>query len=349
VPNVAFISSDYGPQSPPEPNGCTWYRCILPSRELQKHGWDTGVGMPGASEKLGLGIAYEDGMLAGWDINIFKLLMHQQVLEFMGVMQRNGQTVGVDVDDFFQGLHKDNVAAALTDPLVNNEVNRVWLEQIIRAADFVTVSTAFLADWYSSRVRDVRLVRNGVDFDRWPQRDVSGDPVVGWIGGTLWRSGDIESLSEWLPEFVEDHGVTVHHGGHLEGKGPSFADRAGLKVVRTTGMLPVSDYPDLFGYLNIGLVPLVPVPFNEAKSNIKGLEYAASGIPFVAYPSHEYRLLAESGVGRLAETPDEWRDHVTELLDESVRVEEGARIREIVGREWSMEVRGKSWDIALRG
>lgn len=347
--NVAFISSDYGPQSPPEPNGCTWYRCILPAQELQKRGWDTSVGMPGASEKLGLGITYKDGMLAGWDINIFKLLMHQQVLEFMGIMQRNGQVIGVDVDDFFQGLHQDNVATALTDPLVNNEMNRVWLEQIIRAANFVTVSTAFLADWYSSRVRDVRLIRNGIDFDRWQQRDVSGDPVIGWVGGLLWRSGDIEGLADWLPGLVADRGVRVYHGGSMEQQGASFAQRVGLREVIVGDMVSVAEYPSLFDHLNIGLVPLVPLPFNEAKSNLKGLEYAASGIPFVAYPTHEYRLLAESGVGRLAETPDEWRDHVTELLDESVRVEEGARIREIVGREWSMEVRGKSWDIALRG
>lgn len=350
MPNVAWISADYSQLvDPPEPNGCTWYRCVLPSREVAKHGIDTGVGMPAANPELGMGIAYEDGMLAGWDINVFKLLMHESVLEFMTIMQRNGQTIAVDVDDFHAGLHDENVAEGLTNPLKNPQVNRAWYEQIIRRADFVTVSTEFLADYYDARVRDVRLVRNGVDVDRWEQRDVSGEPIIGWVGATPWRSGDLETLRDWLPGFVDDHGVMVHHSGHIDKMPKPFGERAGLKRVRTAPMQLVKDYPRLFEFFNIGLVPLVDMPFNEAKSNIKGLEYAASGIPFVAYPTEEYRLLAAAGVGRLASTPDEWRDHVKELLDESVRVEEGARIREIVARDWSMEARGPEWVTAVSG
>lgn len=350
MPNVAWISADYSQHTdPPEPNGCTWYRCVLPSREVAKSGIDTGVGMPAANPEMGMGIAYEDGMLAGWDINVFKLLMHEQVIHFMTTMQENGQTIGVDIDDFHAGLHAENVAAGLTDPLRNPEVNRAWYEQIIRRADFVTVSTAFLADYYEARCRDVRLVRNGIDVERWEQRDVSGEPIIGWVGATPWRSGDIETLRDWLPALVDDTGVMVHHSGHIPKMEKPFGERAGLRRVRTAEMQLVKNYPLLFDHLNIGLVPLVPMDFNEAKSNIKGLEYAAAGIPFVAYPTEEYRLLADSGVGRLAETPDEWRDHVLELLDEDVRVAEGARIREIVACEWSMEVRGPEWVTAVSG
>jgi hypothetical protein len=305
--------------------------------------------MPSANEEMGMGVAYEDGMLAGFQLSVFKLLMHEQVRKYMKIMQDRGQTVAVDIDDFHAGLHEENIAAGLTDPHRNQAVNRAWYEQIIRGADFVTVSTDFLANYYEARCRDVRVVRNGIDVDRWPVRDVSGDPVLGWVGATLWRSGDLEMLRDWLPQFVDDHDVLVHHSGHIPDDEKPFGVRAGLKTVRTATMALVKDYPRLFEYFNIGLVPLAANDFNEAKSNIKGLEYAASGIPFVAYPTEEYRLLAESGVGRLAETPDEWRDHVTELLDPDVRVAEGARIRKIVEEQWSMEVRGREWDTALRG
>lgn len=350
MPNVAWVSADYSTAvDPPTPNGCTWYRCILPSREVQKYGWDTGVGMPAANEEMGIGIAHEDGMLGNWDLTVFKLLMHERVRDFMTLMQQNGQTVAVDVDDFHQGLHEENIAASLTDPLRNHEVNRAWYEQIIRRADFVTVSTEFLADHYSARCRDVRLVRNGIDVDRWGQQDVSGEPVVGWVGATPWRSGDLETLRDWLPGLVRDTGVRVHHSGHIPNMPKPFAERAGLETVSTANMQLLADYPSLFGHFNIGLVPLTPSDFNEAKSNIKGLEYAVSGIPFVAYPTLEYRLLAESGVGRLAATPDEWRDHVLELMDPDVRVAEGQKNREIVMRDWGMEARGREWDTALRG
>jgi hypothetical protein len=42
--------------------------------------------------------------------------------------------------------------------------------------------------------------------------------------------------------------------------------------------------------IHVGLVPLTRGPFNEAKSYLKGLEYAAAGIPFIATPTEEYQV-----------------------------------------------------------
>lgn len=114
-------------------------------------------------------------------------------------------------------------------------------------------------------------------------------------------------------------------------------------------MTLIEKYPESLRHFHIGLVPLAWNDFNHAKSYLKGLEYAASGIPFIATPTEEYRLLAEAGVGRLAATPDEWRDHATELLDPDVRRAEGQRIREIVLREFDISTMGEAWDTAIRG
>jgi glycosyltransferase involved in cell wall biosynthesis len=111
----------------------------------------------------------------------------------------------------------------------------------------------------------------------------------------------------------------------------------------------VKDYPKLLAPIHVGLVPLTRNDFNEAKSYLKGLEYAASGIPFVATPTEEYRLLADAGVGRLAETPDEWRDHMTELLDPDVRRVEAERQRLIVEQHFNINGMGEAWDTAIRG
>jgi len=349
VPSAAFVSSDFTATDPPEPNGCAWYRLVLPSRELGKMGWDTGVGLPRANPEAGIGLAYKDGMLTGWDVYVLKLLMIEQIAPLIRSMQARGSRIVVDVDDFHYGLHEDNVASRSTDPHRNPTSNRAFYEQSIREADTVTVSTAFLADFYSTRVRDVRLVRNALDVDRWDPIEHTDEPVLGWVGGTLWRSGDVEILREWLPEFVQEHGIRVHHSGHIPGDGRHFGARVGVRRVSTTPMCLVKDYPERMFDMNIGLVPLNRVPFSEAKSNLKGLEYAAKGIPFVATPTEEYRILYGSGVGRLAETPDEWRDHVTELLDPDVRREEGERIRRIVEAEWNIKDRGQQWATAIRG
>jgi glycosyltransferase involved in cell wall biosynthesis len=164
----------------------------------------------------------------------------------------------------------------------------------------------------------------------------------------LWRSGDIEMLAEWLPSFVKEHKVTVHHVGHIPNDAEHFGARAGLKRVQTTPMQLIHNVPKSLHNFHVGLVPLTRNPFNEAKSYLKGLEYAASGIPFIATPTEEYRILARAGVGRLAETPDEWQDHARELLDPNVRRAEAESNLAIVRERFDISVRGEEWDTALR-
>jgi hypothetical protein len=246
-------------------------------------------------------------------------------------------------------MDEQNIAHAATNPHTNPMNNRMWYEMGIRQADHVTVSTAFLADFYGRRCRDVRLVRNAVETERFSPVYQPDSPVYGWLGGTLWRSGDIELLASWFPSFTADNGVMVHHAGHISGDPRHFAIRAGLKAVRTSPMKSISGVPDMLQNFHVGLVPLVRNAFNEAKSYLKGLEYAAAGIPFIATPTEEYRLLHSAGVGRLATTPDEWRDHATELLDVDIRREEAQRQREIVSQKFDIKGMGREWVSAITG
>lgn len=350
MPSAAWISTDWAFNvDPPEPNGCTWFRMVLPAREVKKFGWEIGIGQPRINPEIGIGLGYEDGALTGWDVTVLKLLMVRGTADLINVMRRRGERVIVDIDDFHFMLDPENVAFAQTDPHKNPESNRAHYEIGIRAADTVTVSTDFLADHYSRRCRDVRVIRNGLDTERFEQVEHPPIPTIGWVGGTLWRSGDIETLRPWLPDFAKQYSLPVYHGGHIPGDGRHFGARVGIPRVRTETMRLVKDYPSLLQPISIGLVPLVRNPFNEAKSFLKGLEYAASGIPFIATPTEEYRILHAAGVGRLASTPDEWRDHATELLDPEVRRSEGERIRAIVAEHFHISKRGQEWDTAMRG
>jgi hypothetical protein len=80
--------------------------------------------------------------------------------------------------------------------------------------------------------------------------------------------------------------------------------------------------------MDIGIVPLRDTPFNRAKSAIKGLEYAAAGVPFIAQNLDSYASLRNDlGVGRIAKRPTDWIRHIKELLDVDIRREEAARNR----------------------
>jgi hypothetical protein len=99
----------------------------------------------------------------------------------------------------------------------------------------------------------------------------------------------------------------------------------------TAPIATTETYPSLM-IMDIGIIPLRDIPFNRCKSDIKGLEYAASGIPFIAQNLDAYCDLHSSlGIGRIAKRPDNWLRHLEELrTNPKLRAEEGAYNREAV-------------------
>lgn len=338
---------------PLQPNGCAWYRCVLPSKELNKRGWITAVGLPGFSEEKGFGILTDDRKQAvhGWDIVFFKLIMSKQALEVMPLAKKLGQKIVVDVDDWFEGLAESNRAFTSTDPNKNPENNREIYAQIIDQADAVITSTQFLFDFYSQKRNNVFLVRNGIDIERWKRRHARpGYPLrLGWVGATPWRSGDLEILEPFIGDYLKSRGMKFHHSGHTDNGAPVAAEQLGInkKIVKTSPLVPISNYPNLFAPIDIGIVPLNDIPFNHAKSFIKGLEYAAAGVPFVCSWSPEYELLTQQGVGRLARNKDEWINHLDELNKPKARREEIEKNLENI-KNFTMDQRGDDWDATMR-
>jgi hypothetical protein len=335
---------------PIQPDGCAWYRCFLPMQELAKFDWSVAMAMPGYDDDHGFTLdnfGKED--FYGWDIIVFKLIMLKTVAERMDEARSKGQKIFVDIDDFFEGLDETNLAYKNTDPKRNDEVNREHYYEIIRKADGVITSTAFLRDYYISQgIKNVFMVRNGIDIDRWRRkRDHSGHlPTVGWVGATPWRSKDLETMRPFFGEFMQKSRMPFHHAGYIKNANQA-TDQLGLpEITKVTHepRKPILQYPEMFRKIDIGLVPLNNIPFNHAKSTIKGLEYTAAGIPFIASYSPEYELLSQQGVGRVAYTPEDWIMHLTELQDPKIRKEEIDKNYENLKLTQTMEVRGHEWN-----
>ena len=270
--------------------------------------------------------------------------MGKNVPKMIENSQSNGIPVINDVDDWFWGLHEDNDASEAVDPKLNKDSNINHYQESIRSSNLVTVSTPFLAEQISQWNPNVRIIENCVLAETFKRhRHISKIPIIGWCGSTGHRSDDLKILAE--PFRRMGTFVKFHHTGDIETQTP-FYKKVKVSPLRVTTipMLPPSQYPQGFTF-DIGVVPLNDIPFNDAKSWIKGLEYAAAGIPFVASPSREYvRLYEEYGIGRLACTPEEWVHHFSELLDPRVREAESIRNREIVRAEFSVAKMAKEWD-----
>ncbi len=325
--------------------GAGWYRLGLPGKYLRRDGldvvegsltWSNDLKVFGVREWPTYGQAEDDPGLIHWDVDLIVLQrwMFASVAIETATARRSGQVVVQDVDDHFWALDPANAAYRTTDPETNPIENRALYLEGLKAADLVTVSTPYLADELRrlgvARDRLV-VIPNHVEVEAFARvakyRAERPSPVLGWVGATSHRSGDLETLRGVLGPFLERYDLRAFHGGSQDHAG-TFADMAGVAARRVgvAPMQPIDRYPDLFGHLDVGLVPLRDVVFNRAKSWVKGLEYAAAGLPFVAQDLPEYaRLATGHGIGLLAHRPRDWIRWLERLQDPAFRAEEAER------------------------
>lgn len=360
---IGFATADWsrilGPDGKPTYGGSGWARIGLPARHLRAMGLDVVEGTLVWSAEAGVFLvrqwpgydldAQDPTLYALPDLIVLQRWMFASVAVETRTAQANGQVVVNDLDDHFWGLDPRNRAAQITDPRRNPVENRDHYAATIRASSAVTVATPYLADVVKRMgvaSSKIHVLENHLDTEAFynvseenRHRQAMGItefrsktvPKVGWVGATPWRSGDLETMRGILGPFLDRHGLRAYHGGHLE-KMESFRDLTGITgPIDTRPMAPIERYPSLFEGLDVGIVPLRDVPFNRAKSWIKGTEYAAAGVPFVAQDLPEYqRLLARHGIGRVAKRPKDWDRHLRSFLKPEDRLEEIVANRQAV-------------------
>lgn len=334
---IGFLTADWTEAFPEENDGRSmlggsgWYRCGLPAKELALHGFETVVTDQVCPSDRGLILMDQDGVVHDdVDVIVMQRLMHESAYNLVRVAQDGGQLVVNDVDDWYWGLHPSNAAYSQSDPAENPEVNREHYKAAVMASDLVTTSTPFLAERIADWGCNVRVVRNCIDLERWKPHSQRRDPIVGWVGSVSHRSDDLETVADAVGPFVNENNLGWHHSGYFETANNTWTHPykiLGIDPIRSTTspLCSIRRYPLQFGPIDIGIVPLNKIDFNEAKSFIKGLEYAASGIPFVAQDTGEYRLLEEKGVGVTATDAADWRRKLEALLDYEFRCAEAAR------------------------
>jgi glycosyltransferase involved in cell wall biosynthesis len=274
------------------------------------------------------------GGLHDVDVILMQRLMHAGIADHIVASQKQGIKIINDIDDWYWGLSTANDAFNHNHPKRNPKENFNHYRSIISRSDLVIASTPYLA----SRVKDfcrapIVISKNTVDARRFTPREHFDTPVptVGWVGSTKHRSGDLETLKGVLAPLVRNESIRLFHGGVTD-KAPSFASRVGVpeEAVSTMPLVPHDQYPKLM-VMDIGIVPLTNMPFNRCKSDIKGLEYAAAGVPFIASNLDAYiELQHDLGVGLIAKKPLDWGKHIKRLSDYRVRQEEADMNREVV-------------------
>jgi hypothetical protein len=352
---------------PSNVDGNGYYRCLFPGKQLARLGHEVGWvphqvqnGGSGYSVKIHYQLVQNGQLidiptvLINMDFDV--LFMGQREEPWIGGLVRalvnQGKRVVVDSDDDWLSagkVGKGGLKVAGYNPGANKprEAVDAMLGQL-RAASALTVSTPALAELYGEFNDNITVVRNGLDWPMWADAQVPKTEKlrVGWMGDLQWRRGDLDVLrgviGPWLTlnphvEFVAAGDPEVHD---------YLAIPDGQRVSVAPTPFHCFDLPDITAVFDIGLVPLARNPLNEGKSHLKGLEYGACGIPYVASPSESYRWFTD-GNGLLASTAAEWRQALDVLAaDPLLRASMGKRGRELA-EQTSVQERAHEWEAAV--
>jgi len=268
------------------------------------------------------------------DIVVLQRLMHGNLPEHIKLAQAQGQYVINDLDDWYWGLDPRNDAFWSSHPKRNPNENRNHYKKVLARSDLVLVSTKYLQERISDWVKcPIVVAPNTVDVERFTPVVHTDDqtPLVGWVGATSHRSGDLETVASLLAPMIQRGEIRFQHSGHYAHATPVHEIlKVSHHLVNTKPAVDAIDYPSLLD-MHVGIAPLSDTPFNYAKSDIKLLEYSASGIPWVASALPSYVSLQKDwGAGRVAKRPKDWIRHLNALKSPSARAEEGALLREKV-------------------
>lgn len=221
---------------------------------------------------------------------------------------------------------------------------RQRLRKLFEYADRVIVSTQPLYDFVKELSDEVRLVPNSLRDDLWAhlssQRRVGKKPRVGWAGAQQ-HKGDLAIISEAVKQTA--HEVEwVFFGMCPDDIRPYVAEYHQFEV-------GVEAYPAKLASLNLDLAvaPLQQHPFNEAKSNLRLLEYGVLGLPVVCTDIYPYRS-DDAPVTRVANETAAWVEAIrARVHDLDATAREGDVLRQWVRQRYLQSHHLDAWFKAL--
>lgn len=248
---------------------------------------------------------------------------------------------------FVPGL--ENLVQFVKGPRVLDVDDAIWMTtpfgrgaaaRFARKMDAVIANNSFVADWYSQYCKNVYVVPDGIDTERFKPADkaLKSDTdnfVVGWTGTSV-NFGELYNIEPALVRFLKDHPKARLRV--ISNEPPKFDDipPAQLEFKQWTAEAEGTNLSDL----DVGIMPMRETEWTKGKNSNKMLCYMASGLPVVVSPvGTNKEILALDDIGLAPDSLDSWYDCLTEILDNgTLRTDMGERGREIVERQFSIEI-----------
>jgi hypothetical protein len=198
-----------------------------------------------------------------------------------------------------------------------------------------------LARQYRKLCDHTVILPNRLEKQRWlglsPTRRLDGKPRVGWAGA-LGHMGDL-MLMESVIEATAKEVDWVFFG--------MCPDKLRRFVAEYHEWVPLHDYAETLAALDLDLAvaPLEHNPFNEAKSNLRLLEYGVLGYPVLCTDIFPYQCRLP--VSRVANRHHSWTRAIRDMVaDREACRRAGERLREAVVKDWMLEDHLDEWQKA---
>lgn len=312
---------------PADRDACGEYRIIAPSRVL----FEAGVLHTGETMRLMMPPEY--ARIAPDTIVFQRQIEDHQIEKLAEIKQLSPALRVFELDDLLTNLPLKSVHR----PNIPRDVGQ-RLRRAVGLCDRLVVSTAPLAKAYGAMCDEVVILPNRLERGRWQglrmQPRDEGRPRVGWAGA-LGHLGDLQMMASIVEETAK-HVDWVFFG--------MCPDELRPYVKEFHDWVPIPDYPAKLASLefDLGIAPLELNPFNEAKSNLRLLEYGVLGVPVICTDIVPYQ--GDLPARRVKNRHRDWVKAICDMAaDRAACRREGEALRTAVVADWMLDQHLDDW------
>ena len=345
--------------------GCVYYRQISPHTELhQGHDFD---------------ITFTDAVqpISDKELSEFKILQYHKGLVSLEQVKRSrrlGLTTIIDFDDYWflpkgHGMYNqynyeveflDNREKIKTDengkPIKKQYTTSDFFIEMLKAFDYVTVTTQFLADLVKPYNPNVAIFENALDENSpmWEiKRNWYDKMRFGWIGGTMhWN--DIQLLRGTPNRLDHDMKLKGKYEFRLFGykRNSVFVNFANIftdygRSLDACKLFPVrpvlhnegqSSYAQYYNDLDVALIPLIDDKFNNSKSELKIVEAGFFHKPIIVSNVTPYKEIINDSNALIVRKSKDWYKHIKFLINNPKKMREyGNNLYQTVKERYSLK------------
>lgn len=182
------------------------------------------------------------------------------------------------------------------------------LSRLIKNSYCVTAGNSYLSNYAKKNgARNIEYIPTVVDIKRYNQDEVDylGELRLGWIGSPS-TSNYLRLLWPVFEEINQDFNVKLVTIG-----APLFDD---CPIPLEQHEWTLETECDVLATVHVGIMPLLPGPWEEGKCGYKLIQYMASSRPVIASAVGANIDIIDSSFGCLASTDEDWVRHIKSFI-----------------------------------